>query len=190
MRIFVLLLILAISLFTSSCASSTQTELEAIQERANLRDDAQGYYINYFGIGGLGLTLHQKWQYDQFASVYATFVANNILNTKNTETWEDYLNHTDLEKYREQAANLFSQALTLPVNKQQDFVKKMGRYLVDDKTGSLLIDLIRADISYKSGHSAANFVCERIPQMEIEFKGISGHEEMSFLKFIDEKYKL
>jgi hypothetical protein len=82
-----LLSVLALLLLTfSGCVSNAQTELEAIQQRASLRDEAQSYYVNYFGIGGLGLNPHQKWQYDQFASVYASFQAYNILNPKSTIT--------------------------------------------------------------------------------------------------------
>jgi hypothetical protein len=184
-----LFLLLTLVLLTfPGCASNVQTELEAIQERANLRDEAQSYYVNYFDIGGSGLTNYQKWQYQQFPSVYSTFQAYKVLNPKSTETWENYLAHTDIEKSREQAADLSKQALGLPVKKQQEFINTMGRYLVDDKMGSLLIDFLRADISYKFGYSAANFVCEKIPQLEIEFNGISGHENMSFLEFLKGKY--
>jgi hypothetical protein len=66
----------------------------------------------------------------------------------------------------------------------------MGRYLVDDKMGSLLIDFLRADLNnkYGSGSLVAASFCERISQIEIEFNGIPGHEEMSFLEFLKEKF--
>ena len=188
--IFLLLLIGLLILLVGCSSSHVTTELEAIAERAQARDEAQSYYMNQLGISAIGRTAYAQWQMEQFAPTYATFQAYRALSPKENELWGDYLKKTSIEEARKQAPGLYKQALALTIPKQQVFQEKMGRYLVDDKMGSLFIDFMYNVLLQSYGFPVNESMVKSIPQFELEFKGSPGYTENSFLDFLRLKYNL